>query len=60
MQKKISYAALKTCVTSFFSPVAQNLCNSAKLNVLDLSENYLEKKEKDAIHRLGKSEDFFR
>ncbi|NXO61025.1 NLRC4 protein, partial [Aramus guarauna] len=32
--------------------LAQNLCNLPKLNVLDLSENYLEKKGKDAIHRL--------
>ncbi|XP_009878744.1 PREDICTED: NLR family CARD domain-containing protein 4 [Charadrius vociferus] len=32
--------------------LAQNLCNLPKLYVLDLSENYLEKKGKDAIHRL--------
>ncbi|XP_074435985.1 NLR family CARD domain-containing protein 4 isoform X4 [Larus michahellis] len=32
--------------------LAHNLCNLPKLNVLDLSENYLEKKGKDAIHRL--------
>ncbi|XP_065690696.2 NLR family CARD domain-containing protein 4 [Patagioenas fasciata] len=32
--------------------LAQNLCNLPKLNVLDLSENYLENKGKDAIHRL--------
>ncbi|NXJ00716.1 NLRC4 protein, partial [Psophia crepitans] len=32
--------------------LAQNLCNLRKLNVLNLSENYLENKGKDAIHRL--------
>ncbi|KFZ55180.1 NLR family CARD domain-containing protein 4, partial [Podiceps cristatus] len=32
--------------------LAQNLCNLPKPNVLDLSENYLEEKGKDAIHRL--------
>ncbi|XP_014806280.1 PREDICTED: NLR family CARD domain-containing protein 4 isoform X2 [Calidris pugnax] len=32
--------------------LAQNLCNLPKLNVLDLSENYLEKRGEDAIHRL--------
>ncbi|NWQ75162.1 NLRC4 protein, partial [Columbina picui] len=32
--------------------LAQNLCNLPKLNVLDLSENYLGNKGKDAIHKL--------
>ncbi|NXP15505.1 NLRC4 protein, partial [Thinocorus orbignyianus] len=32
--------------------LAQNLCNLPKLKVLDLSENYLEKRGEDAIHRL--------
>ncbi|KAM7118483.1 LOW QUALITY PROTEIN: NLR family CARD domain-containing protein 4 [Ciconia maguari] len=32
--------------------LAQNLCNLPKWNVLDSLENYLEKKGKDAIHRL--------
>ncbi|NWY57606.1 NLRC4 protein, partial [Chionis minor] len=41
------------CISSDAVEVlAQNLCNLPKLNVLDLSENYLEKKGKDAIHRL--------
>ncbi|XP_013799215.2 NLR family CARD domain-containing protein 4 [Apteryx mantelli] len=31
---------------------AQNLCNLPKPNVLDLSENYLEKDGKDAVHKL--------
>ncbi|NWW51252.1 NLRC4 protein, partial [Pedionomus torquatus] len=32
--------------------LAQNLCNLPKLKILDLSENYLEKRGEDAIHRL--------
>ncbi|XP_067418746.1 NLR family CARD domain-containing protein 4 [Emydura macquarii macquarii] len=32
--------------------LAENLCNLPKLSVLDLSENYLEKDGKDAVHKL--------
>ncbi|XP_019405258.1 PREDICTED: NLR family CARD domain-containing protein 4 isoform X2 [Crocodylus porosus] len=35
--------------------LAQNLCNLPKLNVLDLSENYLGKDGKVAVHKLANS-----
>lgn len=40
---------------NFFFP-AQNLHNLARLSILDLSENHLEKDGKEALHQLSKND----
>ena len=43
-------------IKNFFA--AQNLHNLAKLSILDLSENHLEKDGNEALHELSENDNF--